>query len=159
MFGQTIYSSTPKPWTSPKKRSNDLGRSKFRQQVQSFVCVPPWRHVTFEFWEMFIFFFFPKVFNFVQSFVECNVSLADGTVLSYGQIGKIVKGLVRQVVRNACHFLSGSKFFNCSLSTVNFLGFFLIMFLYKSNRKLKKSSDSIWSKTFESMTKYDRIWP
>ncbi len=28
---------------APKKRSNDLGRSKFRQQVQSFVCVPPWR--------------------------------------------------------------------------------------------------------------------
>jgi hypothetical protein len=52
IFGQTIYWSTAKLWMSPKKRSNDLERSKFRQQVQSFVCVPPWRHVTFKFWEM-----------------------------------------------------------------------------------------------------------
>jgi hypothetical protein len=52
IFGQTIYWSTAKPWTSPKKHSNDLERSKFRQQVQSFACVPPWRRVTFEFWEM-----------------------------------------------------------------------------------------------------------
>ncbi len=37
---------------SLKKLSNDLDRSKFRQQVQSFVCVPPWRRVTFKFWEM-----------------------------------------------------------------------------------------------------------
>jgi hypothetical protein len=51
-FGQTIYWSTSKPWTSPEKRSNDLERSKFRQQVQSFVYVPPWRRITFEFWEM-----------------------------------------------------------------------------------------------------------
>jgi hypothetical protein len=32
----------------PQKRSNHLERSKFRQQVQSFVCVPPWRCVTFK---------------------------------------------------------------------------------------------------------------
>jgi hypothetical protein len=37
---------------SLKKRSNDLERSKFRQQVQSFVCVQPRRRVTFKFWEM-----------------------------------------------------------------------------------------------------------
>ncbi len=36
----------------PQKRSNDLERSKFCQQVQSFVCVYPWRLVTFKFWEM-----------------------------------------------------------------------------------------------------------
>jgi hypothetical protein len=32
IFGQTIFWSTARPWTSPKKRANDLGRSKFRQQ-------------------------------------------------------------------------------------------------------------------------------
>jgi hypothetical protein len=32
-----------------KKCSNDLVRSKFCQQVQSFVWVPPWRRVTFKF--------------------------------------------------------------------------------------------------------------
>jgi hypothetical protein len=37
---------------APKKCSYDLERSKFCQQVQSFVCVPPWRRVTFKFWEM-----------------------------------------------------------------------------------------------------------
>ncbi len=26
---------------APKNRSNDLEKSKFRQQVQTFVCVPP----------------------------------------------------------------------------------------------------------------------
>jgi hypothetical protein len=52
IFGQTIYWSTAKPWTSPKKSSNGLERSKFRQQVQSFACVHPWRRVTFKFWEM-----------------------------------------------------------------------------------------------------------
>ncbi len=36
---------------APKKRSNDIERSKFCQQVQSFVCVHPWRRVTFRFWE------------------------------------------------------------------------------------------------------------
>jgi hypothetical protein len=41
-FGQTIYWSTAKPWTSPKKCSNDLERSNFCQQVQSFVRVPSW---------------------------------------------------------------------------------------------------------------------
>jgi hypothetical protein len=35
-----------------KKRSNDLERSKFRQQVQSFVCVHPLRRVTFKLREM-----------------------------------------------------------------------------------------------------------
>jgi hypothetical protein len=35
-----------------KKRSNDLERSKFRQQVQSFVCVHSERRVNFKFWEM-----------------------------------------------------------------------------------------------------------
>ncbi len=35
-----------------KKRLNDLERSRFCQQVQSFVCVPPWRRVTVKFWEM-----------------------------------------------------------------------------------------------------------
>ncbi len=48
IFGQTIYWGTAKTWTSPKKkRSNDLEKSKFRQQVQSFVCVHPWRRVIF----------------------------------------------------------------------------------------------------------------
>ncbi len=89
IFGQTIHWSTAKPWTSPKKLSNDLERSKFRQQVQSFVCVPPWRRVNFKFWEMFKNasevtlvsknIYFLKILNFVQSFVECEVSLADGT--------------------------------------------------------------------------------
>ncbi len=32
-------------WAQKKNHSNDLERSKFRQQVQSFVCVPPWRRV------------------------------------------------------------------------------------------------------------------
>ncbi len=87
-FGQTIYRSTAKPWTSPKKRSDDLGRSKLGQQVQSFVCVPPWRRVTFKFWEklknasevtlVIKNIFFLKNLNFVRSFVECKVSLADG---------------------------------------------------------------------------------
>jgi hypothetical protein len=73
-----------------KKRSNDLERSTFRQQVQSFVCVPPWRRVTFKFWDMLKnasevtvvpkIFFFLKILNFVQSFVECKVSLADGNL-------------------------------------------------------------------------------
>ncbi len=35
-----------------QKRSNDLEWSKFRQQVQSFVCVRPWRRVTFKSCEM-----------------------------------------------------------------------------------------------------------
>jgi hypothetical protein len=80
IFGQTIYWSTAKPQTSPKKHSNDLERSKFRQQLQSFVCVPPWRRVTFKFWEMLkdasevtlvpTNIFLPKIFNLVQSFVE-----------------------------------------------------------------------------------------
>jgi hypothetical protein len=108
IFGQAIYWSTAKPWTSPKKRSNGLERSKFRhqvqsfvskfkvssaslkfrQQVQSFVCVPPWRRVTFKFWEMLKNasevtlvrkqIFFLKILNFVQIFVECKVSVADG---------------------------------------------------------------------------------
>ncbi len=34
-----------------KKRSNDLERSTFCQQVQSFLCVPPLRCVAFTFWE------------------------------------------------------------------------------------------------------------
>jgi hypothetical protein len=68
---------------SPKKRSNDLERSKFRQKVQSFVCVPPWRRVTFKFWEMLknaseVNLSTKKIFlNFVQRFVESEVSLAD----------------------------------------------------------------------------------
>jgi hypothetical protein len=44
--------STAKPWTSPNKRSNGIERSKFRQLVQSFVCVPPWIRMTFKFLEM-----------------------------------------------------------------------------------------------------------
>ncbi len=62
--------------------------SKFCQQVRSFVSVPPWRHVTFKFWEMLENasevtlvpknIFFLKILNFVQSFVEWKVSLADG---------------------------------------------------------------------------------
>ncbi len=70
------------------KRWNDLERLKFCQQVQSFVCVQPWRRVTFKFWEMLKNFskvilvtkniFFLKILNFVQSFVECKVSLAGG---------------------------------------------------------------------------------
>ncbi len=96
IFGQTIDWSTAKTRTSPKKRSNDLERSKFRQQVQSLVCVQPWRRVTFKFWEMLKNrsevtlvrivpknIFFLKNFNFVQSFVECKVSLADGNLISY----------------------------------------------------------------------------
>ncbi len=91
-----------KPWTRPKKRSNDLERSKFSQQGWSFVCVQPWRRVTFELWEMLknvsevtlvtTNIFFLKILNFVQSFVECKVSLADGTIWcvllcrSYGTI-------------------------------------------------------------------------
>jgi hypothetical protein len=52
IFGHAIYWRTAKPWTSPEKRSNDLEISKFRQHVHMFVCVPPWRRVTFKFWEM-----------------------------------------------------------------------------------------------------------
>jgi hypothetical protein len=73
---------------APKKRLNDLERSKFRQQVQSFVCVPPGRRVTLKFWEMLknasevslvpINIFSLKILKFVQSFVDCKVSLADG---------------------------------------------------------------------------------
>ncbi len=61
----------------------------FRQQVQSFVCVQPWRRVTFKFWKMLKnasevtlgprIIFFLKILNFVQSFVKCKVSLADGS--------------------------------------------------------------------------------
>jgi hypothetical protein len=57
---------------------------------QSFVCMHPWRHVTFKFWEMLKNasgvtlvpknIFILKILNFVQSFVECEVSLADGTL-------------------------------------------------------------------------------
>jgi hypothetical protein len=92
IFGQTIYWSTTKPWTIPKKCSNDLERSKFRQQVQSFVCVPPWRRVTSKFWEVLKIasevslvqknLFSLKILNFVQSFVECKVSLADSMLYS-----------------------------------------------------------------------------
>jgi hypothetical protein len=91
IFGLTIYWSTAKPWTSLKQRSNDLVRSKFHQQVQSFVCVPSWRRVTFKFWEMLKNasevtlvpkdIHFLKILNFVQSFVECKVSLSDGKFL------------------------------------------------------------------------------
>jgi hypothetical protein len=73
---------------APKKRPNELEGSKFCQQVQGFVCVPPWRRVTFKFSEMRKNasevtlvprnFFFLKILNFVQSFVQCKVSLADG---------------------------------------------------------------------------------
>ncbi len=74
-------------WTSLKKRSNDFETSKFRQQVQNFVCVPPWRCVTFKFGEIIkidpkvtlvLNFSFVKISNFLRSFVECKVSLADG---------------------------------------------------------------------------------
>jgi hypothetical protein len=54
---------------------------------QSFVCVYPWRSVTFKFWEMLKNaskitlvpkdIFSLKILNFVQSFVMCKVSLAD----------------------------------------------------------------------------------
>ncbi len=75
---------------APKKTFKWPWKSKFRQQDQSFVCVPPWRRVTFKFWEMLknasaviltlkkFFFFFLKILNLVQSFVECEVSLTDG---------------------------------------------------------------------------------
>jgi hypothetical protein len=74
---------------APKKPSYDLERSKFRQEAQGFVCVPPWRRVTFKFWEMLKnasevtlvpkkIFFSLKILNFVQSFMECKASLADG---------------------------------------------------------------------------------
>jgi hypothetical protein len=92
IFGQTIYWSTAKPWTSPKIRSNDLERSKFRQQVQSFVCVPPWRRVTFKFWKMLKdaseVTLVPKnvsclkIWNFVQSYMECKVPSASLTLHS-----------------------------------------------------------------------------
>ncbi len=74
----------------PKKnRSNDLERSKFRQQVQSFVCVSSRICVTFKFWEMFRSasevtlvpknICFLEILNSVQSFVKCKVSLAGGS--------------------------------------------------------------------------------
>jgi hypothetical protein len=41
IFDQTIYWSTAKPWTSPKKRSNGLERSNFVNKFKvSFVCIP-----------------------------------------------------------------------------------------------------------------------
>jgi hypothetical protein len=62
-----------------------------RQQVQSFVFVPPRRRVSFKFWEMLKNaseitlvpknVFFLQILNFVQSFVECKVSLADGAMV------------------------------------------------------------------------------
>jgi hypothetical protein len=91
IFGQTIDWSTARPWTDPKKRSNDLERPKFRQQVQSFVFVHSWGRVTFKFWELLKNasevtlvpkkIFSLKILKFVQSFVECKVSLADGIVM------------------------------------------------------------------------------
>ncbi len=77
IVGQTIYWSTAIPWTSPKTRSNDLERSKFRQQVQSFVCVPPWRRLTFEFLEMLInaseVTLVPKIFFSLKFSTLCKV--------------------------------------------------------------------------------------
>jgi hypothetical protein len=77
---------------APKKCSNDLERSKSCQQVQSFVCVPPRRCVTFKFWEMLKnasevtlvpkILFFLKILNLAQSFIECKVSPADGSLCS-----------------------------------------------------------------------------
>jgi hypothetical protein len=72
--------------TPQKKRSNDLERSKFRQQVQSFVCVPLRRRVTFLFWAMLKNAsevtlvpknFFPKNFELCAKFCEVQ-SLANG---------------------------------------------------------------------------------
>jgi hypothetical protein len=62
----------------------------FRQQVQTYICVRPRGRVAFKFREMLKNasevtlvpkndFFSLKILNFVQSFVECKVSLADGT--------------------------------------------------------------------------------
>ncbi len=80
---------------SPKNRSNDLEGSKFRQQVQSFVCVHPWRRVTFKISDMLKNaaevtlvpknIFFLKSLDFVQSFVECKVILADGTLQQFSR--------------------------------------------------------------------------
>ncbi len=107
IFGQTIYWSTAKPWTSPKKKKVQmtLKDQSFVNKV-SFVCVQPWRRVTFKFWEMLKNvsevilvtknIFFLKILNFVQSFVECKVSLADGTV--------ICRSLVLQRLQEVAHY-------------------------------------------------------
>jgi hypothetical protein len=57
---------------APKKCSNDLERSKFRQAAKSFVGVHPWWHVTFKFQEMLKnaseVTFVPKIILFLKKF-------------------------------------------------------------------------------------------
>jgi hypothetical protein len=72
-----------------KKRSNDLERSKFRQQVRSFGFVHPWSRVTFKFWELLKNgsevalvpkkIFSKKMWTWCQVVWSAKVSLADGT--------------------------------------------------------------------------------
>ncbi len=104
---------------APKKRSNELERSKFRQQVQSFVCVHAWRRVTFIFWEMLknvsevtlvtTNIFSLKILNFVQTLVECKV--ADG---------------------------------NCKINTINLID---LVRRCKSSKRRSNGSSRRWSET------------
>ncbi len=98
----------------PQKTFNDLEGSKFRKQVQSFVCVQTWRCVTFKFWEMLKnasevtlvqknIFFFLKIWNLVQSFVKCKVSLADCILLV--RVSQFF--LLWPIVMRICHDHSG----------------------------------------------------
>jgi iron only hydrogenase large subunit-like protein len=90
---------------APKNVKMTLKDQSFVNKV-SFVCVQPWRRVTFKFWEMLKNvsevilvtknIFFLKILNFVQSFVECKVSLADGTV--------ICRSLVLQRLQEVAHY-------------------------------------------------------
>ncbi len=74
----------------PQKCTNDLERSKFCNQVQSFVCVQPLKTWGFKFWEMLknasevtiVQKKFLTLFKFVHSLVKCEVSLADGNLHS-----------------------------------------------------------------------------
>jgi hypothetical protein len=67
-----------------------LKDQSFLNKFNVSFCVPPRRRVTFKFWEMLENpsevtlvpknILFLKILNFVQSFVECKVSLADGNL-------------------------------------------------------------------------------
>ncbi len=90
IFCQTIYWRKSKAMNEPQKTFKWPWKIKVlsaSSKLSLWLCVPPWRRATFKFWEMLknasgvtlvpkeIITFF---INFVQSFVECKVSLADG---------------------------------------------------------------------------------
>ncbi len=93
LFGQTINWSTAKPWTRPKKKTLkwpwkikvSSRSSKFRLCASLKTCDlqilgNAWQYLRGNLSAKK--YFSPKILNFVQTFVECEVSLADGTLIA-----------------------------------------------------------------------------